>query len=242
MCRRGIRGAVRTTRSLASGRRGRGYRPVMTGTSTSQDGGLAVALADDHPVVRAGLKTLLEADDGVRVVAEFEDLPKTLAGVPVARPDVLVLDLAMAGESSLSAVPALLDRVPGMRIVILTMQEDPGFAREALRLGASGYVLKDAAAEELLLALRTVRRGSTYLHPAPGAQMAMLDASISPLTDREIQVLRLLAEGHTNSEIAQRLYLSLRTVEAHRGQLRTKLGLQSRAELVSYAREHGLVR
>jgi two-component system, NarL family, response regulator NreC len=213
----------------------------MTGPSTPPDGVLSVALADDHPVVRAGLRTLLEADADVRVVAEFEDLPRTLSGVPAVRPDVLVLDLAMAGRSSLSAVPALLDGAPGMRIVILTMQEDPGFAREALRLGASGYVLKDAAAEELLLALRTVRRGSTYLHPALGAQMAVLDASISPLTDREIQVLRLLAEGHTNAEIAQRLYLSLRTVETHRGQLRSKLGLQSRAELIGYAREHGLV-
>lgn len=214
----------------------------MTGPSSSPDGVLTVALADDHPVVRAGLTTLLEADDDVRVVAEFEDLPETLSGVRAVRPDVLVLDLAMAGESSLSAVPALLEGAPGMRIVILTMQEDPGFAREALRLGASGYVLKDAAADELLLALRTVRRGSTYLHPALGAQMAVLDASISPLTDREIQVLRLLAEGHTNTEIARRLYLSLRTVETHRGQLRTKLGLRSRAELVAYAREHGLIR
>ena len=214
----------------------------MTGPSTAPDGVLTVALADDHPVVRAGLTTLLDADDDVRVVAEFEDLSQTLRGVRAVRPDVLVLDLAMAGESSLSAVPALLDGVPGLRIVILTMQEDPGFAREALRLGASGYVLKDAAADELLLALRTVRRGSTYLHPALGAQMAVLDASISPLTDREIQVLRLLAEGHTNAEIARRLYLSLRTVETHRGQLRTKLGLRSRAELVGYAREHGLVR
>jgi two-component system response regulator NreC len=214
----------------------------MGGPGASHGDVLAVALADDHPVVRAGLRTLLEADGGVRVVAEFEDLPRTLAGAPRVRPDVLVLDLAMAGESSLSAVPALLGGVPGMRIVILTMQEDPGFAREALRLGASGYVLKDAAAEELLLALRTVRRGSTYLHPALGAQMAVLDASISPLTDREIQVLRLLAEGHTNTEIARRLYLSLRTVETHRGQLRAKLGLHSRAELIGYAREHGLVR
>jgi two-component system response regulator NreC len=213
----------------------------MTGPSMPADRPLAVALADDHPVVRAGLRTLLEADSAVQIVGEFEDLPGTLSGVPVLRPDVLLLDLAMAGESSLGAMPTLLARVPGLKIVILTMQEDPGFAREALRLGASGYVLKDAAADELLLALRTVRRGSTYLHPALGAQMAVLDASTSPLTDREIQVLRLLAEGHTNTEIAARLYLSLRTVEAHRGQLRAKLGLGSRAELSAYAREHGLV-
>ncbi len=215
--------------------------PGMTGPSMPADRPLTVALADDHPVVRAGLRALLEADSGVQVVGEFEDLPRTLSGVPVLAPDVLVLDLAMAGESSLGAVPALLATTPGLKIVILTMQEDPGFAREALRLGASGYVLKDAAADELLLALRTVRRGSTYLHPALGALMAVQDATTSPLTDRELQVLRLLADGHTNAEIAHRLYLSLRTVEAHRGQLRTKLGLETRAELSTYAREHGLV-
>lgn len=213
----------------------------MTGSAPPTERPLTVALADDHPVVRAGLKTLLEADDAVRVAGEFEDLPGVVRGVPVLRPDVLVLDLAMAGESSLGSIAALLGATPGLKIVILTMQEDPGFAREALRLGASAYVLKDAAADELLLALRTVRRGLTYLHPALGAQMAVLDASTSPLTDREIQVLRLLADGHTNAEIAARLYLSLRTVEAHRGQLRTKLGLESRAELSAYAREHGLV-
>lgn len=213
----------------------------MTSSAALPEHPLTVALADDHPVVRAGLKTLLEADSAIQVVGEFDELTGTMAGVPALRPDVLVLDLAMAGKSSLGAIPELLSANPGMKIVILTMQEDPGFAREALRLGASGYVLKDAAADELLLALRTVRRGSTYLHPALGAQMAVLDAATSPLTDREIQVLRLLAEGHTNAEIASRLYLSLRTVETHRGQLRAKLGLESRAELSAYARQNGLL-
>jgi two-component system response regulator NreC len=213
----------------------------MTSSAALPEHPLTVALADDHPVVRAGLKTLLEADSAIQVVGEFDELTGTMAGVPALRPDVLVLDLAMAGKSSLGAIPELLSANPGMKIVILTMQEDPGFAREALRLGASGYVLKDAAADELLLALRTVRRGSTYLHPALGAQMAVLDAATSPLTDREIQVLRLLAEGHTNVEIASRLYLSLRTVETHRGQLRAKLGLESRAELSAYARQNGLL-
>jgi two-component system, NarL family, response regulator NreC len=217
----------------------------MTGSATPAPHDprpLRVALADDHPVVRSGLRTLLEADRTVRVIDQFDDLSRTLSGVSSSEPDVLVLDLVMAGESCLPAIPALLGSAPGMKIVVLTMQEDPGFAREALRLGASGYVLKDAAADELLLALRAVMRGSTYLHPTLGAQMAVLEAATSPLTDREIQVLRLLAEGHTNAEISRRLYLSLRTVEAHRGQLRTKLGLHTRAELSTYAREHGLVR
>jgi two-component system, NarL family, response regulator NreC len=232
---------VRAPRSGGADCGAGGYRPDMTGSTRPDGRPLTVALADDHPVVRAGLRTLLQADDSVRVVAEFEDLPGTVSGVPAVKPNALVLDLVMAGESSLDAIPGLLAGTPGLRIVVLTMQEDPGFAREALRLGASGYVLKDAAADELLLALRTIMRGATYLHPTLGAQMAVLEASTSPLTDREIQVLRLLAEGHTNAEISRRLYLSLRTVEAHRGQLRTKLGLDTRAELSTYAREHGLV-
>lgn len=201
---------------------------------------VSVALADDHPVVRAGLRTLLEAESHVEVVGEFADVATTVRGVAALHPDVLVLDLAMSGQSSLPAIPALLAAVPGMAVVILTMQEDPGFAREALRLGARGYVLKDAAADELLLAVRTVMRGSTYLHPALGAQIATEDRSGLPLTEREGQVLQLLAEGHTNSEVASRLYLSLRTVEAHRGALRAKLGLESRAELTAYARAHGI--
>lgn len=201
-----------------------------------------VSLADDHPVVRAGLRLLLEAEPSLQVVAEFADLPSTVRGVASVRPDVLVLDLAMAGDSSLTAIPGLIASVAGMRLIVLTMQDDPAFAREALRLGAHGYVLKEAAADELLLAVRSVLRGSTYLQPSLGARMATQELSVGSLTDRERDVLRLLATGHTNAEIARQLFLSLRTVESHRGQIRSKLNLESRAQINAYAHEHGLDR
>jgi two-component system, NarL family, response regulator NreC len=201
-----------------------------------------VALADDHAVVRAGLRSLLESEPGLEVVAEFADLPSTLRGVRAASPDVLVLDLAMAGTSSLQAIPSILASRPGLRVIVLTMQDEPGFAKEALRLGAHGYVLKEAAADELLLAVRSVIRGSTYLQPSLGARMATETAPVDNLTEREIDVLRLLASGHTNAEIARTLFLSLRTVETHRGQIRTKLNLETRAQISAYARDHGLDR
>lgn len=199
-----------------------------------------MALADDHPVVRAGLRTLLDGEPTIEVVAEFEDLAGARRGVRSVRPAILLLDLTMAGVSTLQAIPDLLASAPGMRIIVLTMHEDPGFAREALRLGAHGYVLKEAAAAELMLAVRSVLRGSTYLHPSVGARMAILDETPGNLTEREVEVLRLIASGHTNAEIAERLFLSLRTVETHRGQIRAKLNLESRAELSSWAHQHGL--
>jgi len=201
-----------------------------------------VVLADDHPVVRAGLRILLQAEPSLKVVAEFADLPSTVRGVPALRPDVLVLDLAMAGSSSLTAIPGLLASSPGLRLIVLTMHDEPGFAREALRLGAHGYVLKEAAADELVLALRSVLRGTTYLQPSLGARLAKQDQPAGNLTDREREVLRLLATGHTNAEIARELFLSLRTVESHRGQIRAKLNLETRAQINAYAQEHGLAR
>lgn len=199
-----------------------------------------LALADDHPVVRAGLRALLEGEPTVQVVAEFDDLAHVRRGVRAVRPAILLLDLTMAGTSTLQSIPELLASAPGMRIIVLTMHEDPGFAREALRLGASGYVLKEAAADELMLAVRSVLRGSTYLHPSVGARLATVEATPGNLTEREVEVLRLIAGGHTNTEIAERLFLSLRTVETHRGQIRAKLDLETRAELSSWAHEHGL--
>ncbi len=204
--------------------------------------GWTVVLADDHPVVRAGLRILLQAEPSLKVVAEFADLPSTVRGVPALRPDVLVLDLAMAGSSSLTAIPGLLASSPGLRLIVLTMHDEPGFAREALRLGAHGYVLKEAAADELVLAVRSVLRGTTYLQPSLGARLAKQDQPAGNLTDREREVLRLLATGHTNAEIARELFLSLRTVESHRGQIRAKLNLETRAQINAYAQEHGLAR
>lgn len=201
-----------------------------------------VVLADDHPVVRAGLRALLEGEPSLQVVAEFADLPSTVRGVPSLRPDILVLDLAMAGSSSLSAIPGLLASCPGLRLIVLTMHDEPGFAREALRLGAQGYVLKEAAADELLLAVRSVLRGTTYLQPSLGARLVRQDEPRDNLTEREREVLRLLATGHTNAEIAAQMFLSLRTVENHRGQIRAKLNLETRAQINAYVHAHGLDR
>ena len=197
-----------------------------------------LAIADDHPVVRAGIRTLLESEPSLTVVAEFDDVPSIRHGLQSLQPAALLLDLTMAGASTLELIPQLLATTPQLRIIVLTMHDDPGLAREALRLGAYGYLLKEAAAEELLQAVRTVLAGRTYLQPTLGARLATSDQSTAVLTDRELEIVRLLAGGYTNSEIATRLYLSLRTVESHRSQIRSKLGVESRAELSSWAREH----
>ncbi|MFB6776106.1 response regulator [Streptomyces sp. NPDC056352] len=205
---------------------------------------VTVVLADDHLVVRAGMRLLLAQDPAFRIVAESATVPDTLEAVRRTRPRVLVLDLTMAGQSSLPVIPALLNASPGTRILVLTMQEDPAFAREALRTGAAGYLLKEAAAEELRAAAHQVAGGATYVQPVLGARLAVDmpgSADQDSLTAREAEVLSLLALGHTNQEIAQRLYVSVRTVETHRARIRDKLGKDTRAELIAAARERGLV-
>lgn len=205
-----------------------------------------VVLADDHLVVRAGMRLLMAADPAFHVIAETATVPETLEAVREHHPRVLVLDLTMSGRSSLPTIPGLLSASPGTRILVLTMQEDPAYAREALRTGAAGYLLKEAAAEELLAAVRQVAGGATYVQPSLGARLAVENIAVpergeEPLTDRETEVLTLLALGHTNQEIARRLFVSVRTVETHRSRLRDKLGRDSRAELIAVARERGLV-
>ncbi|GAA3783470.1 response regulator transcription factor [Streptomyces chiangmaiensis] len=204
-------------------------------------------LADDHLVVRAGMRLLLAQDPALEIVAESSTVSETIDMVREHRPGILVLDLTLAGRSSLPMIPELLTASPGTRILVLTMQEDPAFARAALRSGASGYLLKEAAAEELLAAARQVAGGATYVQPALGARLAVEGvgphhaAEPEPLTERETEVLSLLALGHTNQEIAQRLYVSVRTVESFRARIRDKLGKETRAELIAAARERGLV-
>ena len=200
-----------------------------------------IVLADDHEVVRAGLRLLLQGEDGLHVVGEAGDVPGALRLVEASRPDILVLDLNMPGPPSLSAIAAVKDKCA---VVILTMQDDPIFAREALQAGARAYVLKEAAGAELVTAVRTAARGGTYLNPQLGARMATEDPAVAAppddLTEREVEVLRLIALGHTNTEIGDRLFLSVRTVETHRSHIQRKVGRTTRAELVRYAMEHGL--
>ncbi|WP_055590497.1 response regulator [Peterkaempfera griseoplana] len=212
-----------------------------TGAAASRT---TVVLADDHLVVRAGMRLLLSQDETFDVVAESSTVAETLQAVQGHRPGVLVLDLTLGGRSSLPVIPEMLSASPGMRILILTMQEDPEFAREALRAGATGYLLKEAAGEELLAAARQVASGATYVQPAMGARLAMTGEAAGGtdvLTGREVEVLSLLAVGHTNQEIARRLYVSVRTVETHRARIRDKLHIRTRAELITAARERGLL-
>jgi len=198
---------------------------------------IRVVIADDHAVVRAGLKLLLDAEEGLEVVAEAGAVEETRRRVSAYKPDVLVLDLNMPGEPSLPAIPELAERTA---IVVLTMQDDPAFAREALQSGAKGYVLKEAADAELVEAVRAAAAGRTYLNPSLGARIAAAPTEPSGppdgLTDREVEILRLIALGHTNTEIAERLYLSVRTVESHRSHIQQKLGRTTRAELVQIGR------
>ncbi len=201
-----------------------------------------VVIADDHAVVRSGLRLLLHAADGLEVVAEAGDVPTALRMAKAHRPRVLVLDLNMPGGSSLDAITELRTTTPETAVVVLTMQDDPAFAREALRNGALGFVLKEAADDELLEAVRLAAEGDTYLNPRLGARLAAQPSGPpDDLTEREVAVLRLIALGHTNTEIAAQLYLSVRTVETHRAHIQQKLRRTSRAELVRYALERGMV-
>ena len=204
---------------------------------------LTVVLADDHAVVRTGLKLLL-SQAGMEVVAEAGDVETALRYVLGHKPDILVLDLNMPGEPSLPAIPRFLEASPQTRIVVLTMQQEPQFAREALTNGATAYVLKEAADDELVQAVHAAREGRTYVNPSLGARLATEPVDTGPpggLTDREVDILRLIALGHTNAEIAEQLYLSVRTVETHRAHIQQKLGRTTRAELVRYALDNGLV-
>ena len=204
-----------------------------------------VVIADDHAVVRSGLRMLLENVDGLHVVAEAGDVPTAMRMIRAHRPQVAVLDLNMPGGSALEAIPQLHESTPETGIVVLTMQDDPAFARQALQNGALGFVLKEAADEELLEAVRLAARGETYLNPRLGARLAAQPTEPAgppdDLSERELDVLRLIALGHTNAEIGGQLYLSVRTVETHRAHIQQKTLRSTRAELVRYAIEHGLI-
>jgi two-component system response regulator NreC len=215
----------------------------VTNRDQAAGGHTTIVIADDHAVVRKGLRMLLDAEPDLDVVAEAGDVDSARRYVRGHKPAVLILDLNMPGVPSLPAIPALREEFPNTQIVVLTMQDDPAFAREAMRAGALGYVLKEAADTELVEAVRGAASGTTYLHPRLGARLATetADNERDDLTDREREVLKLIAFGHTNNEIAAQLYLSVRTVESHRAHIQQKLGLQTRAQLVRYALDRGLI-
>jgi two-component system response regulator NreC len=216
-----------------------------TGAVRADRSQTTVVVADDHTVVRQGLRLLINNEDGLQVIAEAGTVTDAERLTRAHRPSVLVLDLNMPGGSSLEAIPRLRQQAPDTAIVVLTMQDDPAFAREALQAGALGFVLKEAADEELLEAIKLAAAGDTYLNPRLGARLAAApsDPAGPPddLTEREVEVLRLIALGHTNVEIGEQLFLSTRTVETHRAHIQQKLGRTSRAALVRYALEHHMV-
>ena len=189
------------------------------------EGTIRIVLADDHQVVRSGLRLLLDSEDGFEVVAEASDVESARRYVRGHHPAVLVLDLNMPGGSSLEAIPVIREESPATQIVVLTMQQEPAFAREALGAGALGYVLKEAADDELVEAVSNAAAGESYLNPRLGARIASEPPPGPPddLSQREVEVLRLIALGHTNAEIAEQLFLSVRTVETHRSHIQQKL-------------------
>ena len=207
-----------------------------------------VLIADDHPVLRSGLRVLLGTDPDLEVVGEAGTGEETLRLAEELHPDVVLLDIGMPGESGIETVRRLKAKLPALKVLFLTMHEEEGMLLEALAAGGDGYLIKRADQPEIIQAIRAVRRGDVYVHPAmTRALLSQAETTerppepVEPLTRREIDVLRLLARGNTNRQIAELLALSVRTVESHRANLMGKLGLSSRVELVTYAEEHGLL-
>ena len=201
-----------------------------------------IVLADDHAVVRSALRMLLDAEPGMEVVAEAGDVDGAIRYVRGHRPEVLILDLNMPGRASLEAIPDIAEASPETRIVVLTMQSEPAFAREAMQAGVLGYILKEAADAELVKAVRLAAEGQTYLQPDLGARLAAEPPGPpDDLSARELEILRLIALGHTNAEIAEQLVISVRTVESHRAHIQQKLRVSKRSELVRYALERGML-
>jgi len=206
-----------------------------------------ILVVDDHAVVRAGLTLLLAAQSDFEVVGEAGNAQDAVFETRSLKPDVILLDVVMPGESGIEALPRIKAEAPDAKVLVLSMQDDPQYVREAFARGANGYVLKEAADSEVVAAVREIAGGGSYVHPALGARMVAADAQAraaaesDPLSDREREVLRLLALGHTNQEIAQQLFISVRTAETHRAHIMQKLRLGTRAELVRHALAHGLL-
>jgi two-component system response regulator NreC len=208
---------------------------------------IRVVIVDDHAILRAGLRRVLEAEPDIEVVGEAPSADRAVFEAISGRPDVVLMDVMMPGKTGIEGMPAVLQAAPDARVLVLSMQADPRYVREAFEAGAAGYVLKEAADSEVVDAVRAVAGGERYVHPALGARLVAAEAeerrraAEDPLSDREREVLRLLALGHTNQEIANVLFISVRTAETHRAHIMQKLRLSSRAELVRYALDEGLL-
>jgi len=208
---------------------------------------IRVLIVDDHAVVRSGIKLLLAREEDIEPVGEASTGREAVFQARDLKPDVILMDVVMPDQTGLDVLPTLVHEHPETKILLLSMQDDPRYVREAFAAGASGYVLKEAADAEVVAAVRDVARGGRYVNPELGARLVAAEAEAArradedPLSDREREVLRLLALGHTNQEIAKQLYISVRTAETHRAHIMQKLRLGSRAELVRYALAQGLL-
>ncbi len=208
---------------------------------------IRVLVVDDHAVVRTGLRRVLDAEPDIETVGEAPTAERAVFEAIEHKPDVVLMDVVMPGKSGIEIIPILQQSVPQAKVLVLSMQDDPRYLRQAFEAGASGYVLKEAADTEVVDAVRAVAAGGRYVHPALGAKLVQAEAEErrraeeDPLSAREREVLRLLALGHTNQEIATMLYISVRTAETHRAHIMQKLRLSSRAELVRYALAEGLL-
>ena len=208
---------------------------------------IRVLVVDDHAVVRSGLRLLLDAEPDIEAVGEAPNAERALYEAIELKPDVVLMDLQMPEKGGIEGMPALLQALPTTKVLVLSMQDEPRYVRAAFEAGASGYVLKEAADSDLVAAVREVAGGGRYVHPTLGARMIEAEAAErrqeqeDPLSEREREVLKLLALGQTNQEIASMLFISVRTAETHRAHIMQKLGLSNRAALVRYALAHGLL-
>ncbi|HHY27374.1 MAG TPA: response regulator transcription factor [Desulfitobacterium dehalogenans] len=213
---------------------------------------LRIVLADDHAVLRAGLKVLLNAEPDLEVIGEASDGVEAIARVDDLRPDLLLLDLTMPKLNGVDCIEELLKKHPGLKILVLTMHDDEEYLKAVLRIGAKGYVLKKAADVELLSAIRTVARGEMFIYPTMAAELVYRhwvsskelekeSKKLKKLSERELEVLRYLALGHTNQDIAEFLHVSVKTVETYKARVMEKLEMHKRAELVRYAMDNGII-
>jgi two-component system response regulator NreC len=210
---------------------------------------IRILIVDDHGLLRAGLKTLLNSDPNMEVVGEATSGEEALEKVSEVQPEVILLDLGLPGMDGLEVTRRLVQDAPGVRVLMMTMYDDSELVKECIRAGASGYIVKRAAESELIDAIYAVRRDMIYIHPSimqslmspPSKSGAPASMKIEPLTNREIEILRLIVKGYTNRQVSSALNISIRTVETHRSNVMEKLNLHSRVELVRYATEHGLI-
>lgn len=210
---------------------------------------IRILLADDHGILRAGLRNLLNAEPDLEVIGEAADGFQVMEMAEQTNPDIILMDISMPNMGGIEALQQLFGKLPASRVLMLTVHEDESLLKKVIRAGASGYVVKRAAESELINAIKTVMQGDIYIHPTMTRALLkdlvtvpdLKPANENTLTHREVEILRLVARGYTNNQIAQKLSISARTVEGHRANLMGKLDLHSRVELVEYAENHGLL-